>query len=76
MQICIKTITGKTIVVEAEGSNTIALIKEKIKDREGIPVNQQRLIFAGKTLEDERTLWDYNIHSDKSIHLIVRYTHG
>lgn len=62
MKLFIKTITGKTIVVDVEGDQTIALLKEKIKDKEGIPINQQRLIVAGRILEDDRTIWlDYNL---------------
>ncbi len=76
MQLLIKTLTGKTITVDVNEDDTVETLKQRINEKEGIPVDQQRLIFGGKQISEERTMSDYGVTNGATMHLVLRLRGG
>ena len=76
MQLFVKTLSGKTISVECEPDESIESLKEKIMAKEGVPPDQQRIIFGGKQLDTQKNLSDYDIDDDSTLHLVLRLRGG
>jgi hypothetical protein len=76
IQVFIKTLSGKTTTLDLDRADTIASVKNRIQEKEGIAPGEQRLIFGGKQLEDDRTLSDYNINAESTVHMVLRLRGG
>ena len=76
MQIFIKTLTGRTVSLIVDEDESIRTVKQKFKDKDGVPVNEQRLIYGGHELKDNQTLKDYGIYRDATLHLVLRLPGG
>ena len=76
MQIFVMTLTGRNITIIVEPTDTIKNVKVKVKDKDGVPTNEQRLIYAGHELKDNQTLEDYSIQSEATLHLVLRLPGG
>ena len=75
MQIFVRMLSGKTVTLQVEKSDSVASLKQKIEDKEGIKADQQRFVFGGKNLQDNNTLSDYNIQENSTLNLVL-HMHG
>ena len=76
MQIFVKTLTGRTVSLIVEEEESIKVVKEKLKEKEGVPVDEQRLIYGGQELKNDRTLKDYGIDREATLHFVLRLPGG
>jgi ubiquitin len=76
MQLFVKTLTGKTLSIDVEEGESIEDLKEKIAAKEGVPSSQQRLIFGGQQLDSAKTIEDYDLSADSTLHLVLRLRGG
>lgn len=76
LQVHVKTFAGKTITVEVEPDESIESLKNKLQSKEGIPINQQRILFGGKQLDSKKTISDYDIQNESTMHMVLRLRGG
>lgn len=74
--IFVKMLTGKTLTLEYKPKESVIEFKQRVMHQEGIPIEQQRMIFAGVQLENDRLLSDYNVKEESTLHLVLRLSIG